>query len=318
MTNATVSRLGQVQQAGDARALFEEIYAGEVLTAFEQTTLLKVLTLHRTITHGKTADFPATYRATGGYHTPGEELVGNAISHNEVTIAIDDLLVSDVFLASIDEAMNHYEVRSIYSKEQGEFLAVQYDQNIARNLVRAARGAALFSGDQGGSTANDADSDSSATSLAASIWTAKQSMEEKDVPVDRLQVNAAVKPAQWYLLAQEPTLILNRDVDGDGSYSKGSFSMIGGVNVIKSNTFPWGVDDSANTDLPVDYRVNVNTTTCVVFTEEAVGTVQLMGLAFEVAPDPRRRGTLMIAEYAVGHGTLRTKCAYEIRTANPS
>ena len=28
-------------------------------------------------------------------------------------------------------------------------------------------------------------------------------------------------------------------------------------------------------------------------------------------------GTLMVAKYAVGHGPLRNKCAYEIRTATP-
>src|SRR5690606_6775621 len=120
-------------------------------------------------------------------------------------------------------------------------------------------------------------------SLAGSIWTSKQTMEEKDVPVEQVKVNAAVRPAQWYLLAQEPTVILNRDVDGDGSYSKGKFSMIGGVDVIKSNAFPWGTNDSANTELPVDYRVDMTNTVAVVFTDAAVGTVQLMGLGFEVA-----------------------------------
>ena len=313
MANATASRLGQVDKTGDDKALFEKVYAGEVLTAFETNVVLKELTRQRTITHGKSASFPAVFKASGGYHTPGEELTGRAISHTEVVINIDDLLVSDVFIASIDEAMNHYDVRSVYSDEQGQFLATQYDKNIARNLIRAARGAALFTGDQGGSAIVDADANSNALSLAGSIWTAKQTMEEKDVPVDNVKVNCAVRPAQWYLLAQEPTLILNRDVDGDGSYSKGKFSMIGGVEVVKSNAFPWGVNDSTNTSLPVDYRIDMTNTVAVVFTEAAVGTVQLMGLGFETAWDPRRRGTLMIAEYAVGHAPILTKCAVEIK-----
>ena len=151
--------------------------------------------------------------------------------------------------------------------------------------------------------------------MAGSIWAAKQAMEEKDVPVDLAAVNAAVKPAQWYLLAQEPTLILNRDVDGDGSYSKGTFSLIGGVSVVKSNNLPWGVDDSANSALPADYRVNMLTTTCVVFTEDAAATVQLLGLGMESEYDIRRQGTLMVAKYAVGHGPLRNKCAVEVKTA---
>jgi hypothetical protein len=35
MANATVSRLGQAAGAGDAKALFLKVYAGEIITAFE-------------------------------------------------------------------------------------------------------------------------------------------------------------------------------------------------------------------------------------------------------------------------------------------
>lgn len=312
MSNATPSQIGQANGAGSRKELFEKVAAGEVLTAFETNVVLRGKTMQRNISHGKSAAFPAMFKAGGGYHTPGEELLGRSVLHNEITINIDDLLVSDIFVANIDEAMNHYEVRGEYTKQQGQFLALEYDKNVARNLIRAARGPALFTGDTGGSTIVDADANTSPTSLAGSIWTSKQTLEEKDVPVEMMPVNAAVRPAQWYMLAQEPSLILNRDVGGDGSYSQGSFSLIGGVDVIKSNAFPWGTNDSTNTDVPVDYRVDMTNTVASVFVEQAVGTVQLMGLGFEVAPDPRRRGSLMIAEYAVGHGPVRTKGSIEV------
>lgn len=314
MANATVSRLGQIEQAGDAKALFLKVFAGEVLTAFETQVILKDKTRQRTITSGKSAQFPATFQASGGYHTPGAEIVGRAISHNEVVIPIDDLLISDVFIANIDEAMNHYDVRAPYTTEMGRYLAKFYDANIARNIVRAARGGALFTGDVGGSTVVDADGRTNALSLAGSIWAAKQALEERDVPVDMTPVYAAFQPAQWYLLAQEPTLILNRDVDGDGSYSKGTFSLIGGVTVAKSNNLPWAVNDSANTDLPTDYRIDMTNTVGTVFVESAAATVQLMGLAMESEYDIRRQGTLMVGKYAVGHGPLRNKSAVEIST----
>lgn len=315
MANATVSRLGQIEQAGDAKALFLKVFAGEVLTAFETQVILKDKTRQRTITSGKSAQFPATFQASGGYHTPGTEIVGKAISHNEVVIPIDDLLISDVFIANIDEAMNHYDVRAPYTTEMGRYLAKFYDANIARNIFRAANGGALFTGDVGGSQVIDADGRTNAISLAGSIWAAKQALEERDVPVDMTQVYAAFLPAQWYLLAQEPTLILNRDVDGDGSYSKGEFSLIGGVQVAKSNNLPWGTDDSANAALPTDYRVNMTNTVGCVFVESAAATVQLMGLAMESEYDIRRQGTLMVGKYAVGHGPLRNKSAVEIAVA---
>jgi hypothetical protein len=314
MANATVSRLGQVQGAGSDRALFEEVFAGEVLTAFETTTILKPLTEHKTISSGKSADFPAIYKATANYHTPGVELTGTAIQHNEVTISVDDQLIADTFIANIDEAMNHYDVRSPYSTELGLALALVYDKNVGRNIARAARGDALFAADVGGSQITDADSNTSATSLAGSIWAAKQDMEEADVPVDMVPVNAVMKPAQWYLLAQESTLVLNRDVDGDGSYSKGSFSMIGGVNVSRSNAMPFA-DASADTSIPSAYRLNMANTTALVFTSRAAATVQLIGMATEEIYDGRRQGTLMLGKIAVGHGPLINKCAVEVITA---
>ena len=314
MANATPSRLGQIEASGDARALFEKVFAGEVLTAFETSVILKPLTEHKTISSGKSASFPAIYKASAAYHTPGTELTGSAISHNEVIVTVDDQLIADTFIANIDEAMNHYDVRSPYANELGLALGLAYDKNVARNIARAARGNALFSGDSGGTALTDADSNTSATSLAGSIWTAKQTMEEADVPVDAVPVQAVMKPAQWYLLAQESTLVLNRDVDGDGSYSKGSFSMIGGVNVSRSNALPF-VDSSADTTIPSEYRVNLSTTTCLVFTSRAAATVQLIGMATEEIYDGRRQGTLMLGKMAVGHGPLINKCAVEIKTA---
>lgn len=315
MSNATVSRLGQVDQTGDVQALFMKVLAGEVITAFETSVILKGLTRQRQISSGKSASFPAVYKASAAYHTPGAEILGSKISHNEVVISIDDLLVADAFIANIDEAMNHYDVRAPYSTELGNALALAYDKNVGRNLIRAARGAALFSGDTGGSQIVDADGDTSATSLAGSIWTGKQTLEESDVPVDSVQVNAALKPAQWYLLAQEPTLVLNHDIGGDGNYSRGKFEMIGGVVVAKSNALSWGTDDSANTAIPADYRVDMSNTVASVFTEAATATVQLLGLGMESEYDIRRQGTLLVAKYAVGHGPLLNKCSIEIATS---
>lgn len=312
MANATVSRVGQIQAAGDVKALFLKVFAGEVLTAFETQVILKAKTRQRTITSGKSAQFPATFQASGGYHTPGTEIVGRAIEHNEVVISIDDLLISDVFIANIDEAMNHYDVRAPYTTEMGRYLAKFYDANVARNIFRAANGGALFAGDTGGSQVISANARTVALDLAGAIWDSKQALEERDVPVDTMTVDAALLPAQWYLLAQEPTLIMNRDVDGDGSYSKGQFSLIGGVQVSKSNNLPWGVDDTANAALPTDYRVNMTNTVGTVFVESAAATVQLMGLAMESEYDIRRQGTLLVGKYAVGHGPLRNKSAVEI------
>jgi len=55
MANNNVVRFGQINQAGDAQALFLKVFAGEVLTAFEETNVVLQYVDQRTITSGKSA-----------------------------------------------------------------------------------------------------------------------------------------------------------------------------------------------------------------------------------------------------------------------
>ena len=64
---------------------------------------------------------------------------------------IDDKLVSNVFVADIDEAKNHYDVRSCGSTQMGNALAYTFDKNGALWLG-AARTATNFNTDLPGGT----------------------------------------------------------------------------------------------------------------------------------------------------------------------
>ena len=133
-----VSRLGQTNLSGDVRDLFLKLYAGEVLTSFEAKNIMMPLVRSRTITKGKSASFPMLGRTTAEYHTPGNEITGGKIRASERIVTIDDLLISSQFIANIDEAINHYDVRSTYSKEAGIALATEADKNILRTALKAA------------------------------------------------------------------------------------------------------------------------------------------------------------------------------------
>ncbi|MGL5643175.1 MAG: phage capsid protein [Metamycoplasmataceae bacterium] len=113
----------------DALALFLKVFGGEVLTAFERQakTLSKVMV--RTIANGKSAQFPVMGRTTARYLKQGESLDTNRkdIKHAEKVISIDGLLATDVLIYDIEDAMNHYDVRSEYSKQMGEALAMATD-----------------------------------------------------------------------------------------------------------------------------------------------------------------------------------------------
>ena len=77
----------------------------------------------RTIANGKSAQFPVMGRSSASYHTPGTEITGTDVNHNEKVITINDLLLSSHFISNIEEAKNHYDVRSVYSTEMGRALA---------------------------------------------------------------------------------------------------------------------------------------------------------------------------------------------------
>jgi len=53
MSDATVTRIGQINGAGDVDALFLKVFAGEILTAFETACVTLDKHLVRTISHGE-------------------------------------------------------------------------------------------------------------------------------------------------------------------------------------------------------------------------------------------------------------------------
>ena len=308
MANATPSRLGQADGAGDAKALFLKVYGGEVLTAFEEANVFAPHHMVRTITNGKSAQFPATWKASASYHTPGAEILGSEILQNERIISIDDLLISDAFIANIDDAMNHYDSRSIYTAEQGRVLAKKYDTNIAGVGVLAARASATVSGGNGGTALVDATFDTDGAAIAAGMWTAAQNLDEKDIPDnDRA---CFLRPAQYYLVNQNTT-VLNRDYAGSGSYAEGGKLKVAGIEIVKSNHLP-STDLTADTTVSPSARASFVSTYGLIMNKMAVGTVKLLDMAMESDYMVNRQGTLMVAKYAVGHGILRPDCAVEL------
>ena len=320
MTNVTPSRLGAANGAvanfAQKNALFLKVFAGEVLTAFDETNVMKDLHVSRTISSGKSAQFPVTGKANAAYHTVGTPLLGTQnIKHNEIVVNIDDVLIADTFIANIDEAKNHYDVRAEYSRLLGMALAKQFDVRCLQLGVLAARGAATVTGGNGGTAITDADAATNGASLAASIFAAAQAMDEKDVPEnDRV---AIVKPAQYYQLVQT-TDVINRDFGGAGVYADGTVLRVAGIQIVKSNNVPTTNVASATAGENNTYHGNFSTTVALVMQKSAIGTVKLMDLAVERTSgdfEIMYQGTLMAAKYAMGHGILRPECAVEIKSS---
>ncbi len=312
MSNYTVSNIGQNAGSGSTTASFLKVFSGEVITAFETANSTLDKHLVRTISSGKSAQFPIVGKATASYHTAGNEITGGSITHNERTISIENLLIAPVFIAKIDEAMSHYDVRSIYSKELGRALANQMDKHVYQNLILNSRASAAAPQAQG-QVLTDADFETNAASAAATIFSAAEKMDEADVPADDRYV--AVSPAAYYTLVQGTTVI-NRDWGGSGSYSDGKVLKVAGMNIIPTNNIPTtnitsGVAQGSSTN----FAGNFSTTVACAWQKNAVGTVKLMDLSTEMDYQIQRQGTLVVAKYAMGHAPLNPICSIEIKTS---
>jgi hypothetical protein len=311
MANATVLNIGQINGAGATDALFLKVFAGEVLTAFETASVTRDKHFVRTITSGKSAAFPATWKVTGGYHTPGAEIVGQTSNVNERVIVIDDLLVSSVFIPNIDEAKNHFDYRSTYSNECGVFLGTNWDKNILQVTALAARSAATVTGAFGGTSLTSAGTlyKTSAADIVAGIYAANQAMDEKDVPEGQKRYTY-LKPAQYYLLAQVNDLVDKDYNNNNGDKASAKVLMVANSALVKSNNLP----TTSVVSGPAAYQGDFTKTAFLTTTEAAVGTVKLMDLNSEMEYDIRRQGTLIVAKYAMGHGILRPECSVEGKT----
>lgn len=317
MANASVSRIGQINATGDAQALFLKVFSGEVLTAFEETNVMMNRHNVRTIASGKSAQFPTSGKIGAEYHTPGNEITGLTLRHGERIITIDDLLISHAFISNIDEAKNHYDVRSIYSTEIGRQLAYTMDKHLLQTAVLASRGVGSFTGDIGGGNFTDAAVGTDSDKLVAAIYAAAEEFDEKDVPENERYF--FVRPQQYYLLAQN-TKVLYKEIGGTGSIAEGNVLKIAGFEIVKANHLPSTVvaPGSLLAGTGDKYAGDFSKTVGLAMQKQAVGTVKLMDLAMEMEYDIRRQGTLMVAKYAVGHGILRPGCAFEVRTGAPA
>ncbi len=320
--NFDATRLGLINNAGGGsfagdNAMFLKVWAGEVLTAFRKATVFEALHKVRTISSGKTAQFPIIGVNSASYHTPGNQIIGTQQKVAEATVNIDDKLISSVFLADIDEAKNHYDVRSQFSAEMGNALAYTFDKNVAATIAKAARTANHFNTDLPGGTrikivaANKAAI--TGAQLATALFAAAQKMDENNLPEgDRY---CCLAPAEYYKLVQE-TSVINRDWGGQGAYADGTVLRVAGIDIIKSNHLPT-TNRSAVTGENNSYDADYTKSVALVWNPGAAGTVKLMDLKMETTGGDVHalwQGTFMVASMACGTGILRPDCAIEIHT----
>lgn len=310
----TPARPGSNNGGVDEKALFLTTFSGEVLTAFDEHNKFQDKSLVRNITSGKSAQFPATWKAVARYHTPGTLITGQTILSGERIVFIDDLLISDVSIASIDEAMAHYDFRGPYTKQIGAALARTYDKNVAQVGIKTARSAATITGANGGTVINAGlAAKTDMTLLVAGIAAAAQALDEKDVPEEDRFV--FLTPAVYYRLLRSAAgkELISEDGgnSGNGSQASGKIRWIFGMQIVKTNNLP---QTNVATG-PVAYQGDFTNTAALVMHMDAVGTVRLLDVATEMDYLLQYKTTLMVSSMAVGHGILRPECSVEVAAA---
>jgi hypothetical protein len=320
----SASRLGRAGSSGNVNDLFLRQFAGEVLTSFEEKNIAMPLHRVRTISNGKSAQFPVTGVATAAYHTAGDTIYGGTVNASEITVTVDDLLVSSTFIPKIDEAMNHYDVRSIYSSEMGNALANAADRNIFSIIYQSATGSGTadqeaqwtngqFASGAKGTIAVSADSTITGQEVVDSIIKSLETFDANDVTGEKYCV---LTPAMYYTLMGADTTAMNRDTGGNGSVAGGSVPTVGGVKIFMSNHLPTSdagtvpLNESGKGATPyTGSDAYLATLKGMVFTKDAAATVKLLDLGVESEYQIERQGTLMVAKYAMGHNVLRNKAA---------
>ena len=335
----TPNRSGQAEGTGSTTALFLKLYAGEVLTAFNQQNTMNNCHMVKTGVSGrKSEQFPVLGRTTADYHTPGALLAGQSILANERTISLDNIMVSSVSIANIDEIMAHYETRSAYVAEMASALANKMNLFQTLTLIQAARtnrtmSTGVASAGAAGITPPDsiysAGADTTEATLRAALFTAAQRADAQFLPISGRYVQ--LKPAQWYLLVNTFQGFLNRDIGGAGSWSTTDLPTVATWVPVKNLSYPtWKARDTAagafsqpslanNTYGPAvvgsaTSLYGYNKSVAICHHMSAIGTLRAEGISVESDYQVDRQASIVVGKYVAGHGVLRPEAAIEIAT----
>ena len=265
MAAVSMSLGGQSAGAGDERTLFLKVFSGEVMNAYERAIKVSPLLTTRTISSGKSAQFPTTGLALARYFTQGESLFDDTsadanaylstIKQSERVIFVDNLLTASCFIDQLDEAMSHYDYRSAFATELGRALARHQDNLAWYTLTAAALDVGNVSNEHTPGAANSVITGTnfytSPSDAINAIYAASQVLDEVDVPrEDRVVL---MPPIAYYNLLKAGVLSIGAHATSDtrglhadtGVRGEVSGTMVAGMPVIVSNCDGWATTDDA-------------------------------------------------------------------------
>ena len=323
MANVTIANpmadRGVITPEEKKLALALKVFAGETLTAFQKASVTHGHALERSISSGKSAQFPVFGRTKAHYLKAGESLDDKRenIQQSERVIKLDGLLTADTLIFDLDEFIAHYDFRSPYAAELGNALALSYDASVLAECAKEALNTQENVAGNGlggviektiaGNPGIDRDTGSAIYQV---LLEAKAKMAKNYVPAgDRY---AYITPELHSALASALEF-LNRDYGAGGSITEGNVIRLAGFDVIECPHITRGGDDNANVmqgDGHVFPAAYADKNPIVICHKTAVGVLKLKDLSMEQGRRIEYQADQLIAKMAVGMGGLRPESAF--------
>lgn len=269
----------------------------------------------------KSAQFPVFGRADAAYLKPGKSLddIRQNIPTGEKIIVIDGLLTTSQMIPDIDEALSHFDVRSEYSKQMGEALALKMDGAVLaeaakmvvankENLTGLGKGEIIT---KKLAAADIGVTEAEGKALVQALLEIKAKMSNNYVPETERYVFMTPE-ARTALIAS--LVAINRDYGGVATITDANILRIAGFDIIECPHLTMGgaeVNDGLLQGeghvFPTTYK---DKCAFIAMHKSAVGTVKLRDLKLERARRAEYQADMLAASYAVGHGGLRPEAAY--------
>lgn len=258
-------------------------------------------------------------RTHAKYLTPGNSLDDQRkkMENTEKVITIDGLLTADCLITDIDDAMNHYDVRTEYSRQLGEALAQAADCaviNELANMCKKGSGNAMGENIPDNSTLGNPGTGKAfeyATGMDAATSTEYGNALLQGLIDARAHMSNNWVPQgdRYFLVDPEGYSAIVRALMPDAANyqalfdpSSGKLMTVCGFQIIETPNLHNGGVDGKHT---IDPQITTATLQGLVFHRSAVGTVKLKDLAMERARRAEYQADQIIAKYAMGHGGLR-------------
>ena len=265
LTNLT--RSGRALDSSDASALFLKVFAGEVLTAFERTSVMMPRHMVRTIANGKSASFPVMGRALAQYLEAGSSLDDQrkAMHHNEKVIN---------------------EIANLCKKD------ITANIPTTDTILGTGTGTGFVVGENTGDAAYG-------TKVLNALIRARAEMTKNYVPASERVFVCSPDTYSALLMALMPSAANYQALFNPET---GKLMPVAGFEIVEVPHFG---QSAAGLKHPLAASLDKAGLQGIAFHRSAAATVKLKDLAMERARRTEYQADQIVAKYAMGHGGLR-------------